>query len=304
MEIQITTTINKIDAQGDIDLTFRYDIGLEFNNFLNFYIPTIETSFKSDNITMTFKLNFFSFNFGIDKFPEDPWNKFIEDEPQQSSSSNLKTSDTNNNVTINILEIISNIGDGMGHAAVVFIATACVIQGFKHDATGLTAFIVGIVVGVIEFIGWYMTTIPSETDVVRRKAALLGLGIGYLVSGVAALIAMVSLFSVSPTIFLSSSPIARLNGFFLFIDFILALVGIRISISELLQEVPDDDIPWLTIEAILSLSGGIIGLILGHSALKAMESKDLNPADVSHRLALFFIGIGLIVIISALNDNN
>jgi hypothetical protein len=301
MEIQIATMINKIEVQGDINLTFRYDIGAEFNNFLNFYIPTIETTFESSDIAMTFKLGFFSFDISINKFPEDPWNKFREDEPVQSSVSNPKTSNTNNDEVLNIFEIISNIGDGTGHCGVVFIATAFIGHGYRLDESGLTAFSIGVIIGIFEFVSFIIATFFLDTDITRRHAALLGLGIGYLISGFAALITAVAMFCIEMSVFTLPDKVKQLETILTGIDFIFTFFGIEISIVELLQSAPDDEIAWMAVESVSSISGGLFGLILGSIALLTIQPPK-KSANISLGLAQFFILLGFIIISWALSD--
>jgi hypothetical protein len=85
-------------------------------------------------------------------------------------------------------------------------------------------------------------------------------------------------------------------------DLILMLFGLGVSIRELTQILPDDDISWLIFESFSSITGGVLGLIVGTTAITLVEATDYSPAKTSFGLSLFFLALSIAIISWALSD--
>ncbi len=289
IDLQINTKINEITVEGDIEVKFKYKIGSEYTEFLNCYIPTIETNFELDNTTMTFKLGFFSIDIDFYNFPENIWDSFLDNNPSQSSKSNLRSSNASENDLINILEIISNIGDGTGQSGAVFGITGFV--GQVTERTGLTAFLAGLGVFIFEFVTYWIVTFAYEEDGNRAHAALIGLGIGYFFSGIFGLTAAVSMLAMGAPLSISDK---TKNLIFILevVDACLALFGVEVAFFELFQLLSSDNIKWLAYESISSISGGFLGLIVGSSTLLGISNPSIVQAESG-----FLIMMGLLLIL-------
>jgi hypothetical protein len=292
MDIQITMKINKIIAEGDIDLTFEYEIDLEYNEFLSFYIPTIETTMIFDNTTMVFKLNFFSININFEKFPENPWKIFENEEPQQSSESVPISSDNTNDTAITVFEAISSIGDAMGFVGLIYFIAACVKNGFKNPIGGIFATLLSLIIGGIEFALWISLICDDIDNQKRLAAAIFGFGVGVMISGFAAAVAWVSLCFMGIPFFkkipASEYTLLRAIGF---IDDICAGFGIVLNGEEKIKTIPKNNVFWWLQNCVISLIGGFFGLTLGVNLLMTVEHSFSKALGAGLIFIGFFIAI-------------
>ncbi|MFX1320379.1 MAG: hypothetical protein ACFFAQ_01930 [Promethearchaeota archaeon] len=293
-DVQITTKIDNIKAEGDLNIEFGYDIGSKYIDFLEFYIPTIETYFEADNLSMVFKLNFFSVYINFEKFPEDVCDQVLNNDPIQSSGLYPKSSSSSDDELIYILEIISNIGDGTGHCGAVFTITAFVSHINEADKSGFTGFYAGLIVAIFEIVSFIIITFTYEQDIKIIASALLGLGIGYLFSGVIAIASAIYMHLIGTVIF--NSNVDTLLFLFQIDDALLTVFGIVVAIGELVKGLPDDEIWWLTEESITSITGGFFGLTVGIMSMMTVANKGIVGME-----GLFFIFVGLALIITSIS---
>jgi hypothetical protein len=196
IEIQLDIKLNKVAIEGDIEFIFGYNINTIHNEFFKLNIPTLEVYFESDNISMTFELNIFLINIEFSDFPKDLWDEYIDNDPNQSSGNNPKSSSSDNQTISYFGEIFLGFGDGMGHCG-LFLATLAGVYGISeksgHWLIKYGALIIGGLILVFEVITFIITTFTFESDPLMEKAALLGYGLGCLISGFASFFGVIAL---------------------------------------------------------------------------------------------------------------
>jgi hypothetical protein len=294
LDIQLTTNWNQIVTEGDIDITFKYVISSEFIDYISFHIPIIETRFESDNMTMNFKLGFFSVDLNFEKYPNNPLDGLINSGPRQSSALGLKSSDNGSNAVLNLCEVISNIGDSTGLCGLAYMTTAFISNGIKNPLGSLTAFIIGIGMGITEFILWFLMILSPKDDTERIAAALFGYGFGFIISGVAAAVAWVSLKCLEVVKLKSiSGSILILKSLEQFDD-VFSLIGLSFGISEVAKKIPKDDVSRHFPESILSITGGVISLTIACNLLMIVDRS------ISQMIGTAFILIGCALVVAAL----
>jgi hypothetical protein len=176
MNINIKSSINKINVQGDINLCLSFNILLEFNNFLNFFIPGLDVNLNTSDFTMNMQLGFSSSEIEITKFPIDVFNNFIDDEPSQSSPlSRPKMSSTN--VWEVLIDFFTGYGVAMGltggtvgfYAALLEITDSGKAKFLK--ILGYITYILSMLLFILVFLK-------------NSPTSFLGLGFGFIFSGV------------------------------------------------------------------------------------------------------------------------
>jgi len=108
MDLDIQLSINEIVIEGDIYFSLRYDIEMEHNEFLGFFIPTIEIHLNMSDIALRFSLNMFSINLEIIDFTVDLL-EYIDDNGLEQSAEVLPKTSNTSSIFKGIVDFLSGM---------------------------------------------------------------------------------------------------------------------------------------------------------------------------------------------------
>ncbi|MFX0132203.1 MAG: PKD domain-containing protein [Candidatus Hodarchaeota archaeon] len=265
---------NKIVITGDINMTYGYDITMEYSKFLNFDIPKIEAYFDSDKIQFEFKFGLDLDFIGFSKFPKDIINTTMED----------------------WLAFLTSVGSAMG------------LCGGGFNAIAVTAHLINTDYGVsfsASTLLWIVILIYSVNDIMSnlknpdlRNPTALGLGIGCIIAAIAA--AFPQIFtSLGESIYFLTTGIYSFEDtrdFFKFISLCLKIFKIADLLlwEEISEDLEEYEIIFLFGKCGYSLTAGIVGLISGSYNLLTIPHiiVRIGLALLIFCIGVFFLAIG------------
>ncbi|GAI74901.1 unnamed protein product, partial [marine sediment metagenome] len=74
LDVTISSSLDSIQVQGAISFSLGYEEGKIYNSYLDKNIPTIESSFSSNDFSFSILSYYFDTDIDIDDFPGDFWN--------------------------------------------------------------------------------------------------------------------------------------------------------------------------------------------------------------------------------------
>ncbi len=154
IDLNIKSSINKLNVKGDIDFSFKYDVKLEFNEFIDFHIPTLDINLNMSGFSVEISLNMFSINLEITNFSVDLLENIDDNGLGQSAIHHLKSSSLSSTINgisdfiFGVALTFSIIGGFVG----IYTATLSVLDGAKRDIIywlGIIAFVLSIVILIL-----------------------------------------------------------------------------------------------------------------------------------------------------------
>ncbi|MFX0010042.1 MAG: hypothetical protein ACFE9R_06990 [Candidatus Hermodarchaeota archaeon] len=193
LNIEVDISIDHLDIDGDIDFSLGYRLGMEYYDFLGFDIPTIEVYFSCPLIGFEILFSHTSFDFLFTHFlEEDALNL------KGTSSSNGDTSGLNSASFITEdEELWKNLSsmlwlfDGMGIAMGIMGTTSTIAAFYIMARSGGTVdnIILAWIGMAIAILALIFSSVPSAIDDGFLTELLVGMGIGFIISGFAFLVA-------------------------------------------------------------------------------------------------------------------
>jgi hypothetical protein len=302
-DLSISSNINEINTEGDIDLTFKYIVGLEFNSFLNFYIPTIDAYFQTNNLTISLTSSFFNSNLEVTELPEDLFGGLSGSGLGKSSSYSLRASNLSTDIE-NGCDLVSGLGVTLGLMG-GFVGILAGILTWTHDPKiRKVVFVVGLLSFLIS-LGILLYNVFTAPDKFSSWS-ILGMGLGFLISGV---IFIATAFYIESKYhymknFENKVGTDKLFDTLAYVDLLGAVGGLFFDLGEecgFLSE--DEDNAFSILKATIALIIGIFSVFLAIQALIQLGGKDeetrknyynLNRHDKS-LVAVFFGIIGIII---------
>jgi len=296
IQTEINLTLTDLQVDGVFSFYFGYKIGILYNEFFDIYTPTLQAEFLSDDINFGMNFSYFFITFELFSFPEDFLSDIIHNENTQVPGSGPKTSTTDillDNEMLYLLEIISNIGDGLGHGAFSIGFTALIANIGTQDATPLTVTLLGIGIFVFEVVAWIYTTYIKETDWAMKMAALFGYSIGLMIAGIVAIGGYTALMCLTTQITLGVSA-EWLEHMLICLDYVFTIIGILFALEELKPQNEEtfNENNFYVIDAITSFTGGLIGLTVAGFAMICVPSTKKTAFTMLGSL-FFFTGFFL-----------
>ncbi len=294
MDLDLTSSEDKISVEGDMQLNVGYEINYNYNNEFQFEYPSIDLFFESAGLIFNLIMDFYEIDLKINEFI----NNLIPPESIEYPC-----------------DLLSNVGTGMSIFGTSVgiqagLLSFCGDEGKERIIfiTSTSAFFIGFLIFLIIITKNGLEKIPSST--------FLGLGIGFFIAGVVffktemyldgkkthyktGFLKKFGLYVRADTK-MSASGLTINN--LIILDFLLTLLGVPIKIEDLFSV---DDIEENTSSVIaktaLSLIAGTLSLFLASYALinlaeKNRESKVIYSCLwglISMLFAGIFISIGI-----------
>ncbi|MFX1374353.1 MAG: PKD domain-containing protein [Promethearchaeota archaeon] len=274
-DIDITLTSKKLIVEGDVNLSIGYSIGHEYNSYIDDDLPTIKTYLKSDNIDFEFEFSHFSFDFDISQWATDLWDSLTED-----------------GVLEEVAEIFNSMGAIMGICGAYYSLEGARLQiSTPADAPpNILKDMFKWSVGLIIFVS---TLLLSGIERELSKSTLIGLGIGFIISGIAGLVSRI--FATKATV---ATSVEAINDSLGGIDDFFGDYGFYMSILELIFDFTPDDRANLLYQTGISIISGSIAIVVGAGAL-AIIRNEIMQKIISLTLGFINIGLGIICLLLA-----
>ncbi|MBA7515046.1 hypothetical protein ES705_07084 [subsurface metagenome] len=143
MDYDLDISINRVETTGDIDLFLVYNIGVDYNNFLCFYIPTIELQFGTPHFQIDYVSNGFSPNLNFTDYPEDLFYNFTNNGPSQSSVGFPQQS-SGSSIGDFLIDGFTYFGIGMGVAGGYVAVFSSILTYLESSARGFAYIMLGV----------------------------------------------------------------------------------------------------------------------------------------------------------------
>lgn len=290
MDLNINITINKIVVGGDIDLIFKYSVNMEYNKFLEFYIPTIDSYLNTSGFILSISLNFFSLNLNIDKVPEDLINDVFDSGPNQSSKAIPRKSATNSSFE-NFCDLLSGMALTMTLLGVIISAYAGFLS-FAKDETLIVFFYVISIFTVTISLGILIAQIFAEPENFSNNF-ILGMALGSYLT--AAICYDTKDYLKRTGWYMANYVIGKETLKVLgVLDLVFGLIDLDMTYQEINMDEKGNLGKKLTL-VIIALSTGIFSLFLARSSLifLAVNNKyeKMRASKFFGKVSLFFTGL-------------
>ena len=270
LNLAITSKSKSLIVEGDINLSIGYSLGHEYSSYLDADLPTIKTFLKSENIDFEFEFSHFSFDFDISQWATDLWDSLTE-----------------NGKLEEVAEIFNSMGEVMGICGAFYSLEGSMLQvSTPTDApprllNELSKFSVVLIIFVV-------TLLASGIERELTKSTLIGLGIGFIISGIAGLASRI--FSTKATV---ATSVDTLNGYLGNTDKFFGDYGVIMSILGLYLDFDPENRSALLVETGISIISGSIAILIGAGTLAIIANAVIQKIT---SLTLGFVNIGLGVI--------
>ncbi|MFW9876036.1 MAG: hypothetical protein ACFFG0_23280 [Candidatus Thorarchaeota archaeon] len=179
MNLDIKVSINKIITHGDFEFSFGYNIGMEYNRFIEYNIPTLELFLNMSGVTFTMSLSLFSKSFYFNNFSVGIIEKFSENSPKQSSSLFPKTS-AESTIIKNVCDFVSGVGLTMGIIGTIVGIYAGALAIIRDKDKRSVLYIIGIILLVVSLVILIITAFTDENSF--SGLFMMGMGVGCLIT--------------------------------------------------------------------------------------------------------------------------
>ncbi len=272
MNLDIKTSSNSVIISGDLYLSFNYNIAIEYNDFLCFYIPSIKAYLNTTDFVLEYSFNFGSTDLNIIEFNNSLFDDLSESGPNQSSESLPKISGISS-VFSNGFEFLSGLGFTMSALGILVGLQAGILAFNSNDLYNNIIFIVGIALFIASVILLVIKILidPEEFS----QWMLWGMGVGCIISAI-------RFFKTKDYIddtFQYKAWHRKKAGdkdFFSMlknIKLICGGVGFGLSIAEMFGDWDDNEI-YKVCSAIFSVIAGCLSLKLANHALIMLKGKN------------------------------
>ena len=263
----IDLQINQLTVSGDITLSTGYEVGSVYNDFLGCDIPTIESYFEAGEFGFGYSYNFLVINLGLTKVPDALFA-----------------------LTKSITTIVSSMGNMMGISGGVFtLLAALLFVRPYHIDMGLSV--------IIAFGGWAaglalaiyaIYTLANDEGVV--KEALLGMGIGLIISGFAAFKGAKGSITTKATNLKDFKEVMKKYKYLSY------AASVFLPLEHMTDQFPGEDVEYMIEKAMKDLYSGSLTLFIGTAALGFVwDPSSKNIAIYGAGIICLVIGIFLIL---------
>jgi hypothetical protein len=266
-EFDITLKTNRITTSGDLNLSMKYEIGIEYNDFLCFYIPTLETKFESNKIIFEFNFSLSNFYIGFNKYPADIINTTVSD----------------------WLTVLTSMGSTLGLCGGGFGMMSVAAYLLTQGDCGVSFSILNVLWTMNLFLA-FQNILKIQSDPSLVKYGFIGMSLGLLIGTAAAIFP--SKFAALGRLLFGPDVAAILKGAMI----ILGTFGIDWNLQEKLHSDLDyKKVEYLYMKCMFSLYTGSIVIILGSTALSTIQITMVNIvlALMTFSLGLIFLDAGI-----------
>ena len=166
LDFTISSKVDSIQVQGAISFSLGYESGKIYNSYLDTNIPTIESSFSSNDFSFSILSYFFDTDIDIDDFPGDFWGHL-------SSGDNLDK----------ILMIMNSMAATMKVCGIGFNAIAWTL-GVRSTKTDAGSHFMAATIVWFTSLAVSISGIMLEPDL--KAEAQIGVGLALMISGITA----------------------------------------------------------------------------------------------------------------------
>jgi hypothetical protein len=290
VDIDIFYSLNKISINGDINFSLEFKIGIEYNDFLCFYIPTLDIKYRGSLFQIDYTSNAFSENLEFKDYPDEAYYNFTYNNLPQSSIGSSSTSDTSL-YNENIAEGFTFFGIGMALAGGFVATLSSVLAFFKVGGWSK-------IMTIATFALYVITIITAATIIAKNKnkdtvaARFYGMGFGFLLAGL--VFTKIANYLEQPRKYLSE-PVKKLTKgtnylkirkiwtTFVILDVLFSVAGITFDFLDLSKVKWADNIPWKIFTSIFTVSAGILSLAIGAITLIYFTGHKKDKIDGKFR---------------------
>lgn len=184
LDIEIDLGIDHLTVDGDIEFSLGYELGLEYDDFLGLDIPTIEVNFNCPFIGFDILFSHYTLEFEFTHFLEETTSETSNNKPKTSFTEDESLWDS----FAKFFWILKGLGIGMSIMGASFVIGTGIVVGSGGSIKEVIFALAGMAIALA---GLFASSWPEASKDGYLKQLILGLGLGFIISGFAALIAMI-----------------------------------------------------------------------------------------------------------------
>ena len=275
-DIDVSYSINRLEVTGDIELTSGYELGLEYNDFMGFEIPTIEIYFDCAIMGFKYKFSHLVLDFEL---------------THEFNSTSLWNS------MANLLWVFKGVGAGMGFSGSLFTWTSifATLGGYRPSAVKWA------VLGLVSVPIYILWTSKEAEKGGYLKEYLAGTGFGFIIGGIAVFKAR-SFSKAWPND--TWGKVLTIKKVLMGITVITVISKIGHGIWQAFEFLPQDEQNSLILSTVLDLIGGSAGLLSGsYSTTLIWKRSTRSILQLALGFITFAIGIYLLYAANTLEED-